>query len=269
MKILLALFISLFVGFQSSQEETVNIYRVEIENGFEIYGKNTNYFPVTVELDFDLSNMTSSKGDPIVTTIDGKSEIKLTDLKVKKENESWGMSYRSTFYQGSIFVKHDDNYAYRLPYRKGEIQRLDQGYNGSFSHKGEGKYALDFNLKEGTEVYAARQGIVVETEDSYSEGGDDRSLIDKANYVSILHDDGTFAQYSHLKKSGVTVKKGQKVRAGERIGLSGETGFVTGPHLHFTVLKTKKGGGFVSIPVKFATKDGIQELKEGEVYLGY
>tara|TARA_R110002124_G_scaffold120157_2_gene278021 strand:+ start:7717 stop:8526 length:810 start_codon:yes stop_codon:yes gene_type:complete len=269
MKTFLVLFVSLLVGFQGSQENSVNIYRVEIENGFELYGRNTNYFPVTVELDLDLTNMTSSKGNPIVTTIDGKSEIKLTDLKAKKENASWGMKYNYTFYQGSIFAKHDDNFAYRLPYKKGETHRLDQGYNGSFSHKGDSKYALDFNMKEGTEVYATRQGMVVEIEENYSEGGNDRSLMEKANHVTILHDDGTFAQYSHLKKSGATVKEGQKVRAGDRIGLSGATGFVTGPHLHFTVLKAKKGGGFTSLPIKFATKDGIQQLKEGEDYSGY
>lgn len=269
MKIVVVLIYLLLPSFIITQEKSVTVFSVEKKEGIELYGKNTNYYPVTIELDLDLTNMSSSSRNPVIAIIEGKSEIKLTDLKVKKENTSWGMKYSYIFYQGSIYAKHDDNFAYRLPYKKGQTYRLDQGFNGAFSHQGEGKYALDFHMDEGTEIYAARQGIVVELEEGFTEGGNDRSLIEKANYIAILHNDGTFAQYSHLRKSGALVKKGQQVRAGDIIGFSGATGFVTGPHLHFTVVKAKKGGGLLSIPIKFATKDGIQQLKEGKDYIGY
>jgi hypothetical protein len=269
MKVLIILILSLSLGYQQNQEKSVTVYNVESENGIELHGKNTNYYPVTIELEMNLTNMASSKGNPVVAVIEGRSEVKLTDLKVQTENKSWGMQNSYIFYQGSIFVNHDNNFAYKLPFKKGETYRLDQGYNGSFSHSGDSRFALDFNMEKGTEVYASRQGLVVEVEEDFSKGGDDRSLMDKANSITILHDDGTFAQYSHLRKSGALVRKAQKVRAGDIIGLSGETGFVTGPHLHFSVLKAKKGGGFVTIPIKFTTKDGIQELEEGKEYIGY
>jgi murein DD-endopeptidase MepM/ murein hydrolase activator NlpD len=268
MKILIASILILW-SFQSEIDDSVTIYRTEIENGFQLHGKNTNYFPVTMELDLDLTNMSSSKGDPVVTILQGRSEVKLTDLKVKKEDRSWGMKYSYIYYQGSIYAKHNDRYTYRLPFKKGESYRLDQGYNGDFSHTGDSRYSLDFNMDIGTEIYAARPGTVVEIEEGYSEGGSDRSFMDKANFISILHDDGTFAQYSHLRRSGVMVRLGQKVRAGDLLGLSGDTGFVTGPHLHFTVIKAKRGGGFESVPVKFTTKDGIQQLQEGVSYTAY
>jgi murein DD-endopeptidase MepM/ murein hydrolase activator NlpD len=256
-------------GFKLMQENSVTIDKREIKNGVALYASNSNYYPVTIELEADLTNMTSSENNPLVTVLKGRSEEKIAELKVKDPKSSWGMKYSYIFYQGSIFAKHNDKMGYRLPFKIGEQHRLDQGYNGNFSHSGESRYSLDFNMKEGTEVYSSRAGIVVETEERYSKGGSDKSFLEKANYVTILHDDGTFAQYSHLRKNGVSVRIGQKIKAGERIGYSGATGYVTGPHLHFTVLKAKKGGGFISVPVKFATKDGIQELKEGEVYIGY
>ncbi len=256
-------------GFISIQDDTVLISKEEIENGVVLFGENKNFFPITIELDADLTNMNSSEKNPLITVIQGKSKIKLVELKVNDPKASWGMKYSYTYYQGSIFARHDDKVAYTLPFKLGTEHRLDQGYNGKFSHKGESRYSLDFNMEEGTEIYSSRAGTVVETEESYSKGGSDRDYIDKANFVSILHDDGTIAQYSHLRKNGVSVKIGQKVKAGERIGYSGATGYVTGPHLHFTVLKAKKGGGFISIPVKFATKDGIKQLKEGKKYTAY
>lgn len=268
-KVVILTALLLMTGLVMAQEGSVTITKEGIRNGVALHGKNINHYPVTVELDLDLKNMRSSEGDALTLIIPAKSEIKLVELKIIEKSISWGMKYSYTFYQGSIYAKHKRGFGYRLPYKKGTSHRLDQGYGGKFSHRGDNRYSLDFHMNERTEVYAARAGVVVETEDRYSEGGNDRSLVEKANFVSILHDDGTFAQYSHLKQSGVLVKKGQKVKAGERIALSGATGFATGPHLHFNVVKAKKGGGFETVPVKFATKDGIQELKEGEVYLGY
>ncbi len=265
-----ALTVVVFVsGFKLVQENSVTIDKREIKNGVALYASNSNYYPVTIELEADLTNMTSSENNPLVTVLKGRSEEKIAELKVKDPKSSWGMKYSYIFYQGSIFAKHNDKMGYRLPFKIGEQHRLDQGYNGNFSHSGESRYSLDFNMKEGTEVYSSRAGIVVETEERYSKGGSDKSFLEKANYVTILHDDGTFAQYSHLRKNGVSVRIGQKIKAGERIGYSGATGYVTGPHLHFTVLKAKKGGGFISVPVKFATKDGIVTLKEKETYTAY
>ena len=75
----------------------------------------------------------------------------------------------------------------------------------------------------------------METEHRYFEGRPDSALKSRANYVKIRHDDGTIGNYVHLQHDGVLVEVGDKVRTGDVIGMSGNTGFTTGPHLHFEV----------------------------------
>jgi len=77
------------------------------------------------------------------------------------------------------------------------------------------------------------------------------------NYVLIRHDDGTLGQYCHLHKNGALVKPGQVVKTGDVIALSGNTGFSSGPHLHFCVFKTKNGRERESIPINFCTTENI------------
>jgi hypothetical protein len=76
-------------------------------------------------------------------------------------------------------------------------------------------------------------------EDS-STGCDTELCEDDATYVIIDHGDGTFAAYYHLQKDGALVAPGEKVCKGQTIGLSGNTGFSTGPHLHFHVTDPMK-----------------------------
>lgn len=87
------------------------------------------------------------------------------------------------------------------------------------------------------------------------------------NYVLIRHDDGTLGHYCHLQKGGVCVKPGDRVEVGQQIAHSGNTGFSSGAHLHFSVFKTKDGRERISIPVKFKTADAqAVTLVEGQRY---
>ena len=71
----------------------------------------------------------------------------------------------------------------------------------------------------------------------------------RANFIRLLHDDGSMALYAHLSVDGVQVRIGQQIQAGQRIGLSGNTGFSTGPHLHFAV-QVNRSMQLVSIPFR-------------------
>lgn len=86
----------------------------------------------------------------------------------------------------------------------------------------------DFSLSCGSKVYASEDGVVYAT--GYSGG--------YGNRVTILHSNDTYSTYSHL--SEFKVKKGDKVKRGEVIASSGSTGYSTGCHLHFEIIKNMK-----------------------------
>lgn len=128
---------------------------------------------------------------------------------------------------------------------------IAQGYGGRFSHTDpQNRHALDFEAPEGTPVYAARGGVVMQVESDFDKAGLNREKYGgRANFIRILHDDGSMGLYAHLQPEGVLVRMGQRVRAGQQIGLSGNTGYTTGPHLHFAV-QVNRGMRLVSIPFR-------------------
>ena len=155
-------------------------------------------------------------------------------------------------------IKDDTSYVYALPFEKGGTHRLVQGYFGQFSHKE--RVALDFNMKRGTHVCAARDGVVVRVKEDGDRGGWSSKYRQYGNYIVIEHADGTRAGYWHLQKDGALVNLGDTVRQGEVIGLSGKTGYAFQPHLHFIVWTSAKGG-WQQIPTRFQTSKGIKYLK--------
>lgn len=135
----------------------------------------------------------------------------------------------------------------RLPFEKEYSVRVSQGHHGNLSHKGDSHYAVDFPVPEGTKVVAVRGGIVVGAKGDSDKGCGNSSCADLANYVYVDHGDGTIARYLHLQYQGTRVKVGQQVCRGQLLGLSGNTGFSTGPHLHLEIMT----GMNISLPIYF------------------
>jgi murein DD-endopeptidase MepM/ murein hydrolase activator NlpD len=167
------------------------------------------------------------------------------------------------FLSGSEVTRNLDNHIYSLPYAAGSDHRVVQGYGGMFSHKY--KAALDFEMAEGTGVYAARGGQVYSYKDDSNEGGPFSKYEKKANYIIIRHADGSFGCYWHLQHHGVLVKKGE-VKEGQLIGYSGATGFVVRPHLHFAVKKKLNYDRDSFIRTKFNTSKGVLLPESGSSY---
>ena len=159
-------------------------------------------------------------------------------------------------------IKHNDAYRYSLPFKKNKYYKVTQGFKGKKSHSSiKSKYAIDFNLKIGDTVYAARKGTVAWVIEHFKEHGG-IAMIKKANKIVILHEDGTNASYVHLDYKGALVEPGDYVEKGQPIGISGLTGYTSGPHLHFVVREARD----VAIPIFF---EGYEKkvLKKGKKYI--
>ena len=105
----------------------------------------------------------------------------------------------------------------------GEVRHLV--FNGKKSPSyGRPHGGVDYGVATGTPVMAVKDGIVQPT--GYDSDG-------FGNYVKVLHDDGYTSYYGHL--SSKNVPEGSSIKAGQVVGLSGNSGNSTGPHLHFEV----------------------------------
>jgi murein DD-endopeptidase MepM/ murein hydrolase activator NlpD len=153
-----------------------------------------------------------------------------------------------------------------LPYAQNRAFKVSQGFNGTYSHTGFGNiFAIDIAMPVGETVTAVRKGIVADARDDFSIGGPAQYFLDKANQVTVLHDDGSYAIYAHILYGSLAAKIGDQVEVGQSLARVGNTGFSTGPHLHF-VIRYNSGSGVFSIPFKFKTRKGIQTPKEGVRY---
>jgi murein DD-endopeptidase MepM/ murein hydrolase activator NlpD len=152
----------------------------------------------------------------------------------------------------------DNSFVYSLPYEKGKSHLLVQAYDSKLSHKGE--LALDFKMKKGTKICAARGGIVVAVKEDSKKGGIKLKYLSEGNHVIIKHDDGSYGNYWHLKHNGALVNIGDTVKQGQAIGLAGKTGYAAFSHLHFEVT-TEFSPGLNQIPTRFLTRKGKRYLK--------
>ncbi len=151
-----------------------------------------------------------------------------------------------------------------LPLTCGSMVKISQGNNDGFSHTGQSAYAFDFSIGLGTPLVAIADGTVSHAyggtkpgDPCYDGGGQECS--NAANYVNLLHADGTRSIYAHLSEPLVAV--GQQVKRGTTIGKSGSTGWSTGPHAHVARTDNCNSPWCQSIPMSFedVTGDGVPE----------
>lgn len=230
----------LLIGLFSIFIEVINaapqitVYTEKIGNTYEVFVDNPEFCEVSVMPHFKLSNMSSSlKNNSIVIVPSKTNNYKIATLTANGSGE-YSYSYDLVYNYGEATLKsYDSDYVYNLPYESGKKYRISQGYLGKKTHQGVN--ALDFVMPTGSNICAARGGTVIAVEDSNDKHCFNKECDKYSNYLIIQHSDGTFAQYAHLSKKGVLVQKGQKIQKGDLIALSGNTGYTSGPHLHFSV----------------------------------
>ncbi len=177
----------------------------------------------------------------------------------KQANPRRSMRYRvnATAVPGEPNVRHDDSVRYLPPFPADESFRVSQGFNGTRTHNSlEARYAVDIPMPVGTPIRAARDGVVMEVEEDFFGAGTDINRFgSRANSIRVWHDDGTMSVYAHLAPERVFVQPGEVVLTGEVIAESGNTGYSTGPHLHF-VVQRNIGMQLESVPFLFMAERG-------------
>jgi murein DD-endopeptidase MepM/ murein hydrolase activator NlpD len=250
------------------EDRNLQVVTQRLGDRFTLYARLTNCSEATVTLSLSLINMAASSELPLTVDAMGRDYFGLVTLRPIDPRKRWTYEWRYQWRLGRRGAVTSSSYAYVLPY-VGESHRVVQGPYGSFSHQeGSGsENAIDWAMPVGSQVCAARDGTVVAIRQDSDVGGPDVKYVVCANYVVIAHEDGTFAEYCHLKKDGILVALGQKVKCNEPVGLSGNTGRSTAAHLHFAVFCTIDGSSRRTIPVQFVTKSGeVERLREGEMY---
>lgn len=261
-------------GPVAAQQELVTVYGESQDDGSVVVRATSSHIiPVYVNVRVpQLIGMETDAELPYgVALAPGESGVELFTLRPTRRSGRVGYSLSYAVARGNpATARHDDAVRYLMPFGHGEKRRLSQGFQGIFSHFGENEYAVDFEMPEGTPVHAARDGLVAEVKEDSRVGGRSAGYSDDANYILVMHADGSFANYVHLRYDGAIVEPGESVRAGDVIGYSGNTGRSSGPHLHFDVRLPLRDGTMQSIPFVFGGRDGrLVEPLEGRFYYAW
>lgn len=235
------------------------ILQRETETGFELIAENQHYVPVQLVLAAtDMENVEAAPEPVVRATIPARSGAPVLALSRIDPSAPADFRFRYEYLPGDPDARADQDILYRVPFASATRFPVSQAYPENMTHDSlASRYAVDIAAPVGTGIYAARAGVVFEVRSGNFQGGTDRERhAPKANLIRILHDDGTMAVYAHLNWDSIRVRPGDSVSRGEYIADSGNTGFTTGPHLHFAVQRNA-GLRLDSVPVRFAGPDGV------------
>jgi murein DD-endopeptidase MepM/ murein hydrolase activator NlpD len=240
--------------------QTTYPFAVTVEKeagGHRVVARNDGPAPVSVMVTFPLTvNVAADRPVPVFAVVPPNGgTLYLARLSPVLSGASSSFKTTSNWILGDMNARPDGT-PYRLPFPDGLSFRIGQAPGGPITTHTtpDSRFAVDIGMPEGTPIVAARAGVVMQTKADQVAGAPDPRLADRANDVEILHEDGTIAVYAHLAPGGVRVYPGQRVVAGSIIGLSGSTGYSSGPHLHFAVQRVTRDGatlGRESLPFQF------------------
>ena len=220
--------------------------------------RNRTHGPLAVRVELaEADNVVSEPELPQVFVLDAQQDRELVTIGPLDQFQSWAYRLKTGTVPGRPDANHRPEGPYRPPFAVGQSFHIGQAFGGDFSHNEPSSYyAVDIAMPIGTPVHAARAGVVMDMARYFHGAGEDiKRYGQRANFVRILHDDDTMAVYAHLDYGGVRVYPGQRVERGQLIGKSGNTGFTTGPHLHFVIQKNRNMS-LVSVPFEFEGENG-------------
>ena len=258
----------LFCPLSAAQALDADDYPLRIEQGKSPHGairfSAVNDGAATVSVSFRLAgeNLQPDREIPPAHIVAPHSRLEIVRVAPRKRLGRFRFRYEHSAIAGDVLMSPDQDYPYRLPFRKGVRARIGQAPGGSpITHTApHNRHAVDFGVPQGTLVTAARAGTVIEVKDGFTEGRPDPALGDRANRVVVIHSDRSVGYYLHLAPQRIRVRPGQEVRAGDALAHSGNTGYSSGPHLHFDVRRAVIGpdgaATHQSVPINFRDAAG-------------
>jgi murein DD-endopeptidase MepM/ murein hydrolase activator NlpD len=220
----------------------------------ELIAHNMSFAPVEIVL-----NIESIRGlqypDPDLElrwVVPARSDLELFNLDLLEDGSTPFLEYQYQYLAGDPDAVHRAVEPYRAPFAIATNYPVTQAFPNVATHTTrDSYYAIDVAMPIGTDIFAARGGVVFDVATSNFRGGLDPVRDGPAaNVIRILHDDGTYAIYAHLNTNTIRVRPGDRVQRGQYIADSGNTGFSSGPHLHFAVVRNS-GMQIESVPVTF------------------
>jgi murein DD-endopeptidase MepM/ murein hydrolase activator NlpD len=238
----------------SSQPGVVTVDDEFVGRTLELTASNDFHAPVELKLTIERIRGLEfpDAEDDLHWILPPRSRTTLVALSLLENQAAPVLQYSYRYLPGDPAAEHAPPGAYRVPFAIASNYPVSQAFPEVITHTSPDSYhAIDLAMPIGTDIFAARDGIVFDVASGNFGGGLD-AVRDgpKANVVRILHDDGTYAVYAHLNWNSIRVRPGDRVRRGEYIAESGNTGFSSGPHLHFAVLRNI-GMQVESVPVSF------------------
>jgi len=177
----------------------------------------------------------------------------------------------------------DTNFTYLLPIGPGKQTQVYEMTSPEKPQTGDARqnnwYVLRLKMRPGDTIYAARKGVVTEVADQDGSNDAGAASAGKENYIEILHADCSFGHYGILRKNSALVKPGQRVKAGQPIGLVGGDQYGRGSEIRFSVYYNQEEDlqsrenihqhYMEYIQLQCWTKNnGSGRLKHGAVYTG-
>lgn len=193
------------------------------------------------------------------------------ELRASDGTDSTSRTFTVDVVEGDIVCDQDfgdpAQSDYILPYRAGKSYEVIQSYCSPDPTWGHHTwFAYDFDFVTGDTIVASRAGLAwFVREDQPNIGGNCSG--GKENIIFVLHDDGTVMSYAHLTTNGSFVSTGERIEQGQPIGLSGNSGCSSGPHLHVSLHRsTDDLGAKGSLPMNYSNAMGPLDENRGLIY---
>ena len=224
-----------------------------------LFAVNGYFGPVEAEFTLkNLQNMSVLRHTQQRMIVPAAGEVRAISMHQVSPRQGYSYYWATKSVFGDPSAQHTPMQPYLLPIPPNRSFHFSQAFLGEATHASDvqSAYAVDIPMPVGTAIHAARSGVVMDVAGDFFEGGMSEEMLERANYVCVMHDDGTMAIYAHLELETVQYPIGKRVERGQVLAYSGDTGFSSGPHLHFAIQKNF-GMELRSIPFEFEGNDGL------------